>query len=106
MAIWKAAQILICMKLGLYDLGFVGCMIRFSENSIGGGARCLKNGNSRFGNSFLLEVQDLGDAQRDLLILDMVREALKHLEFFMLRILMRWGSRNPSYKIFQHLYCH
>ena len=53
-----------------------------------------------------LEVQDLEDAQRDLLILDMAREALKHLEFFMLKILMHLGSQNLSYKIFQHLYYH
>ena len=88
MAILKADQLLICRMLSLYDLRFLDCMKHF------------------FKNSFLSKPQDLEGAQRCQLILDMGREALKHLEFFMLKILMHLGSQNLSYKIFQHLYYH
>jgi len=88
MAISKADQLLICRMLSLYDLRFLDCMTRF------------------FKNSFLSKAQDLEDVQRYQLILDMGREVLKHLKFFMWKILMHLGSRNLSYKIIQHLYCH
>lgn len=85
MAILKADQFLICKMLSLYDLSFLDCMTRFSKNS------------------FLSKAQDLEDAQRYLLILDKGKEVLKHLEFFMRKILMYWGSQNLSYKIFRYL---
>lgn len=88
MAILKADQFLICKMLSLCDLSFLDCMKRFSKNS------------------FLLKAQDLEDVQHYLLILDKAKEVLKHLKFFMKKILISWGSQNLSYKIFQHLCCH
>ena len=88
MAILKADQFLLCKMLSLYDLSFLDYMTRFSKNS------------------FLSKAQDLEDAQRYLLILDKGKEVLKHLEFFMRKILMNWGSQNLSCKIFRHLCYH
>jgi hypothetical protein len=86
MAILKADQLLICRMLSLYDLCFLDCK------------KCF------FKYSFLSKAQDLEDAQRYQLILDMEREALKHLEFFTRKILMHLGSRNLSYKKLQYQY--